>query len=170
MIPEAVIEAQIEQLSSDPELYEQQVQALGNEQALVLSYLLSETFDILTASEKAYLLYLALVIWTSVKSHTGTVPDISQEALGSAEEINWATYQNSGGRRFRDRLDVFFEGYPEEDLLAFVEDALEIDDENPEPDLELTKEGREPIFIGLKSIIDCWTKPAASAPEDAEEG
>jgi hypothetical protein len=170
MVPEAIIEANIEQLSSDPDLYEQQVQALGEEQPLVLSYLLSDTFEILTESEKTYLLYLALVIWTSIKSHTGTIPDVSEEALGGAEEINWAKYQDSSSRRFRDRLDAFFEGSPEEDLLAFVEDALEIDDENPEPDLELTKEGREPIFIGLKSIIDCWTKSNGLASEPTEEG
>ena len=47
-------------------------------------------------------------------------------------------------------MDVFFENYQQEDLLAFVEDSL-IDDE----DEIVTKVGREPMFVALKSIIDC---------------
>ncbi|MEO0876376.1 MAG: hypothetical protein AAFY48_17390, partial [Bacteroidota bacterium] len=45
----------------------------------------------------------------------------------------------------------FFKQHPaEEELLALVEDAILDDDESP-----VTNEGREPIFVSLKSIIDC---------------
>jgi hypothetical protein len=52
---------------------------------------------------------------------------------------------------FQHKADVFFKDYPQEDLLAFVEDAL-ADDE----DSEVTKEGREPMFVALKTIIDVF--------------
>ena len=50
----------------------------------------------------------------------------------------------------RDRMTVFFDDSDQEDLLAFVEDALVEDDE----DSVVTKEGREPIFVALKTVID----------------
>ena len=40
----------------------------------------------------------------------------------------------------------------QEDLLAFVEDNL-VEDE----DSVVTKEGREPMFVALKSVIDVLT-------------
>ena len=49
-------------------------------------------------------------------------------------------------------MDVFFEDYAQEDMLAFVEDNL-VEDE----DSTITKEGREPIFVALKSVIDVLT-------------
>ena len=55
-------------------------------------------------------------------------------------------------KRFRDRMDIFFENYSQEDLLAFVEDNL-VEDE----DSLVTKEGREPMFVALKSVIDILT-------------
>jgi hypothetical protein len=44
---------------------------------------------------------------------------------------------------------VFFDGYPQEDLLAFLEDSLQQDEENP-----VTGVGAELIAVTAKSIID----------------
>ena len=52
-------------------------------------------------------------------------------------------------RKFNEKIDPFFKDYPQEDLLAFVEDSL-VQDE----DSEITNEGRDYIFIALKTIID----------------
>jgi len=46
-------------------------------------------------------------------------------------------------------LDIFFKDYPQEDLLAFAEDALTEDDDSP-----VTAEGREPMMVFLKTAID----------------
>ena len=54
-------------------------------------------------------------------------------------------------KQFRDRLNVFFEKTSQEDLLAFIEDSLLEEEEEL-----VTKVGREPMFIALKSIIDSW--------------
>ena len=54
-------------------------------------------------------------------------------------------------KKFRERLDVFFQDYFQEDLLAFVEDSLSEEEEEM-----VTKIGREPMFVALKTIIDCW--------------
>jgi len=74
---------------------------------------------------------------------------ITEEALSIAEETNWGKMQEVSAKKFRERLDVFFSSTSQEDLLAFIEDALLDEEEGI-----LSKEGREPIFIILKSIID----------------
>jgi len=57
------------------------------------------------------------------------------------------------GKKFRERLDEFFEETKQEDLLAFIEDALLDDEESP-----VSKEGREPMFVTLKAVIDTIDK------------
>jgi hypothetical protein len=82
--------------------------------------------------------------------------EMSPEELEEIEEGNWTQLNDAVGKNFRQKLDGFFEDYPQEDLLAFVEDSLVISKEGEESDdFEISKEGREPIFVALKTIIDC---------------
>lgn len=130
------------------------IEALREEQPVLLAYLFSENFDVFMNREREYVLFLVLVIIESAKSKTSnTLPIITEEMLGEVEESNWTKIQAVNAQRFRERLDVFFEDTNQEDLLAFVEDAL-IDEEEG----LLSKEGREPLFIVLKSIIDALDK------------
>jgi hypothetical protein len=81
---------------------------------------------------------------------------VSEEELGEAEEKNFEILENSTAKNFRDRLNPFFEGTAQEDLVAFAEDAvLEFDSD---PEYVLTKDGREPIFVALKTLIDVLTE------------
>ncbi|MEL7021461.1 MAG: hypothetical protein AAGK47_07635 [Bacteroidota bacterium] len=138
---------------SDAQL-EQALARMEEEQPHILAYLFSENFEVLTTAEKDYLLFLAIAIWKSIKKETGTIALATESSIGDVEERNWEIMSASKGKTFRDRLDPFFEQSPQEDLLAFAEDALTIDDES-EP--TVTKEGREPMFVALKTIIDILT-------------
>ncbi len=151
-VSEAVIDQVVEALQEN-NAYETEIDALRVTQPTVLAYLLSENFDVLTVQEKEYLLYLTLVIMNAAQHVNPELNEVTQEQLGGAEEENYAVMSASKEKRFRDKLTVFFEDYPQEDLLAFAEDALVIDDEDTET-FQVTKEGREPIFLALKSIID----------------
>lgn len=149
-IPETTIETIAAKIGQNEETYQQTVVRFSEEYPLILAYLLSENFDVLTEEEKEYLLYLTTVIVFSAKEEG--VPDttsVTEKMIGEIEEKNWELLQASKGKSFRERVDVFFEKYPQEDLLAFVEDAL-VEDE----DSFVTKVGRAPIFVALKSIID----------------
>ncbi len=151
-VSEKIIDGVIDQLDGLAEqAYESRMQQFADRQPVAFAYLFSEQFDLLTDDEKGYLQYLALIIHESwLKVNPDTDP-ISEEELGLAEERNHEILEASGGATLKKRLDPFFENTPQEDLLAMVEDAV-LDEE----DLEvLTKEGREPIFIALKSLIDC---------------
>jgi len=156
-IPESTIEEISVQLEKETGVYESLVAEFGVKQPVILSFLLSDNFDVLTPDERKFMLWLALVIWQSVEKINPELPVITQEQLGEVEERNWEKLNAVLGKRFREQLDVFFENYPQEDLLAFVEDALTLEGEEEESTFVLTKEGREPIFMGLKAIIDVLT-------------
>ncbi len=160
MIQESTIEQIVEQFENEAFDLEKTVAEFAGRQPALLSFLLSENDGALTDDERDYLLYLALIIWKSVAKATPDLPKISTEEVAEAEEANWAKLETTSAKRFRERLDVFFQDYPQEDLLAFAEDALTLEgSENGEDAdmLRLTPEGREPMFVALKTVIDVLT-------------
>lgn len=155
-VSEKIIDQVALSLEDSTGAYEEAVENLREEQPVILAYLFNEELKIFTQGEKEYMLYLILIIWEAIKSvNPELVPTTSTNAFTAKEEKNWETLQAQKKRTFRDKLDVFFDQYGQEDLLAFVEDAL-VEDE--EEDSEVTKEGREAVFVILKTVIDCWTK------------
>lgn len=166
-ISETTIENILALLENENEQIEQHLKEFAQKQPILYSYLLSEGFDILIEEEKELLLFLALVIFKSVEAHQESFPLMTQESLGDKEEQNWETLNESVGKSFRDKLDIFFKDYPQEDLLAFVEDALTLSEEAEEAEENsiVTKEGREPMFIALKTIIDVLTENKGSEQE-----
>ena len=149
IIDEIVIELE----SAD---FEHEVTLLGEKQPILLGYVLSVDFELLTNDEREWLLYLVLVLWKAIEKVHEKVGPLSKNDLEAAEEANWERLEHVTAKRFRDRMTPFFEGYPQEDLLAFVEDNLTEDEEDTEN--VVTKEGREPMFVALKSVIDVLTK------------
>ena len=86
------------------------------------------------------------------------LPIIDEEEIAEADEANWSLMESSKATDFHKRLDVFYEKSPEEDLMAFVEDALTGEAENEDGEtFTLTPEGREPMFVALKTVIDVLT-------------
>ncbi|NRB49729.1 MAG: hypothetical protein HRU41_18755 [Saprospiraceae bacterium] len=155
-VSEKIIDQVALSLEGSRGAYEEAVELLREEQPVVLAYLFNEELKIFTQGEKEYMLYLILVIWEAVKAvKPEGIPATSTDAFTAKEEKNWEILQAQKKRTFRDKLDAFFDQYPQEDLLAFVEDALVEDEED---DAVVTKEGREAVFIILKTVIDCWTK------------
>jgi len=150
-VSEKIIDQIAVQLSESEEQYTIAISALKEQQPILLSYILSENFDLLIQKEKDYLLYLTLVIWKAIQQVQATTELIETEQIDEAEEANWELLHASKARRFKERLDAFFENTSQEDLLAFVEDSLVEEEE----EAFLTKEGKELLFIGLKTIIDC---------------
>jgi hypothetical protein len=153
-ISEKTIDAVVEALESAD--FEHEIEEFGKEQPALMGYVFSEDFDLLTQEERELMLYLMLVIWQSILRDGGEVEPVSKLALEDAEERNWELLDTVKENRFRERITVFFDDSDQEDLLAFVEDSLVDDD-----DSTVTQEGREPIFVALKSVIDILTKHEA---------
>ena len=159
-VSEKIIDAVALSLEDSAGAYEDAVEQLREEQPVILAYLFNEELKIFTQGEKEYMLYLILVIWEAIKAaNADTQASTSADAFTTVEERNWEILQAQKKRSFRDKLDVFFDQYPQEDLLAFVEDAL-VEDEEEES--VVTKEGREAVFVILKTVVDCWTQSGAA--------
>ena len=145
-VDENIIDEVIDQLELEEGAYELAVREMEEAQPVLSAYFWSENFELFTADERAYLQYLALIIWKAYITVNGSSVKISEEQISEAEEQNWARLEEVKSPVFRERAGIYFQ----EDLLAFAEDALLDDDE----DAIVTKEGREPLFVTLKTVID----------------
>ncbi|MBL7793695.1 MAG: hypothetical protein JNK77_15310 [Saprospiraceae bacterium] len=154
LVTETVLDAAAEALGESAEAFNDAVVELEEQQPEVLGYFFAEHFEAFTQEEREYAFYLLLVIWKAITMVVPELPTVDAEALEEAEERNWTLLQDVQTHNWHDRLDVFFQDSPQEDLLAFIEDGLTIDEEEEEP--VVTKEGREALFVALKSVIDCW--------------
>lgn len=158
MVETYIIDEVTEELSASEKALEHTLDMMNQQQAVLLAYLFSENFEAFEENEREFILFLSSVIWKSIFRVWGSQDPITEVQIELAEEANWALIQSAKGQNFRDRLNVFFEENPaKEDLLAFVEDALLEDEDSP-----VTEEGREPIFVSLKTIIDCLLSPHSS--------
>jgi len=125
------------------------IRVFKESQPVILAYLFSENFKLLTQQEREYMMFLALVVWKASEANQPEIDQVTENTLEDLEEKNWEKFHKVISRKFNEKIDIFFKNYPQEDLLAFVEDGL-VQDE----DSEITNEGRDYIFIALKTIID----------------
>ncbi len=109
-------------------------------------YLLGEDFKLLTEDEKQTMLFIHMVLFFCLSANEDSTfdPDRFQEL----EDNNWKFF-NEQGRSWGEKTEKIFKNYPEEDLLAFVEDMLNDD--------EISSLSQELIFITAKSYIDTKT-------------
>lgn len=149
MITEQIIENTIEQYADDVEAYESALVELMDAQPALLAFLTQESTDLLLDEEKDIMWYIAVVIINACQSDGIAVPQLSDETLSDYEEANWQLLQDQPKGTFREKLTAFFEDYKQEDLLAFVEDTLELEEDSP-----ITAVGRDVIFISAKAVID----------------
>lgn len=150
-VSENVIEEVVAQDTSDAAAH---LLLLEQEQPIWLAYLVHEQFDLLTEAERDYFLNLAWILYQSVDRVRPIEYTIEEDEIGEAEEANWTLLAQSNKQSFRTLLDPFFEQTDQEDLLAFVEDALTAEEEND----FLTDAGKELMFVGLKTTIDVLTQ------------
>jgi hypothetical protein len=115
-----------------------------------------DNFHLLTDEEKGYVHYLGLVAWLAVRQVNGNVPPVDNEAIGLAEEHNYERLETASARRFEERLETFFEDTDQEALLSFAAEAVL--EEGEEEGLVVTPEGRETVFVAIKTVIDVLTK------------
>ncbi len=144
-IIDKIFEQEIES-DKDPVL---ELETIAADQPALIAYLGQENLELLTEEEFDYCAFLVTIIYKVYDESGQEMSLIHPEQIDNAEEANWEKINASTGKKFNQRIDGLFKDFPQEDLLAFIEDALEADD------LPIvTNEGREPMFIILKTVID----------------
>lgn len=157
-VSEKIIDSIIDLLDSlSDEQTERHMEEFAEEQPVLMAYLFNEdNFHLLSDDEQGFMQYLALIVWLANRKVNGPVETVPEEVIGEAEEKNYEVLEASTAKKFRDRLNPFFDNTPQEDLLAFAEEAVLEDEDNPQA--LVTKEGREPIFVAVKTVIDVLTR------------
>lgn len=131
---------------------EQVLDELELEQPWLLAFLIADAGPALSRDELDHMMFLALVIWYAMDNdERKAMPQIQPEAFEEAEETIWTHIQSGGNKSFKDMLDPYFEVTLQEDVLSFIEDALQLDEESP-----VTTVGREPAFVRLKVMMDLF--------------
>ena len=147
-IPESIINDIIDQYQDEVK-YLTDLKHLSSEQPVLIAFIDQENYSLLTNDEIALLEYLTLVIYFSSMKMIEKTIQIQGKSLEAAEEDNWNKFNEITAKSFFNKLDSFFKDYPQEDLLALVEDSIQQDEDNI-----VTPVGREIIFVACKSIID----------------
>ena len=116
----------------------------------ISDYLNQDNFSLLIDEEKAYVSFIVAVIFLSWEEKFGKFDkDLKPKKLEKIEEENWEKLNNAKGKTFREKLDVFFDGYTQEDLLAFIEDSIQDDEQQM-----VSGAARDIVFICTITILD----------------
>ncbi len=149
-VSEQIIDGILDRFERDPDSLANTYKELAAEQPAVIALLYSRDMHLLTEKELDLLFFIVAVVYRAFAT-LGPVVEATREALSRADEHNWERMLGMRKGSFRDRVTPFFENYLQEDLLAFVEDSLVVDEDD-----FLTSIGREVIFVTAKTVIDVW--------------
>lgn len=141
-----ITEAQIEETIAQMEAEEFQ-DDFAQTQTIFWNYLNSDGFSGLTEKERQMMFFVHSTIYHTCKKQMEEMLAFDIEEFQHHEDQNWALREEVAN--VTEAIDQYFDGFVEEDLLAFVEDMLVIDEES-----EITELGKEVIFITAKSYID----------------
>ena len=147
-ISENIINAIIEKYETE-ELFLNDYAVMISERNDLRGFLAQENYSLLTKEEMALLEYLSCTIYFSCKEGLHKIPILNGKTLEKWEEDNWDVFNSPSAKSFTKIIDIFFENYQQEDLLALVEDSIQPDEENV-----VSTVGSEIIFVACKSIID----------------
>ena len=148
-VDEKVIENIIESLEDNEKLLALE-ERWKEDFPAISDYLNQDSFSLLIEEEKAYVSFIIAVIFLSWEEKFGEFEkDLKPKKLEKIEEANWEKLNTAKGKTFREKLDIFFDGHTQEDLLAFIEDSIQ-DDE----DQMVSGAARDIVFISAITILD----------------
>jgi hypothetical protein len=157
-IPEGVIDAILDELGDSEELANQHMDRFSEKQPVLMAYLCSEDFDVLSEEEHSYMLFLAMVVWMAVERQNPDQAEIDEDFIGDMDEHNWEIINSRASMPIADRLESFIGEDSPEELIEFLIDAILEEDEDEEEEELIAPEAIEPIFVALKTVVDVLTK------------
>lgn len=126
-------------------------ESISNSQPAIAAMLTDESMELLNDDEYELLWFVIIVVYQCITQQFGDVLPISTGSLERIEEDNWELLGENVNVPFRARLDTFYARTNQEDLLSFIEDSFESDDE-----MHIAPASREVLFITAKSCMDAF--------------
>lgn len=157
-IPEGVIDAILDELGDSEELANQHMDRFSEKQPVIMAYLCSEDFDVLSEEEHSYMLFLAMVVWMAVERQNPNQAEVDEDFIGDMDERNWEQMNNNANMPVVDRLESFFGEENQQELIEFIIDAILEEDEDEEEDELIAPEAIDPVFVALKTVVDVLTQ------------
>jgi hypothetical protein len=119
------------------------------------SFLTSSQFDALTEDEFLILMFDALIVIKAYSDMLGSGIDADSDLIESLETQNWDKYEELGNISFFEKVQIMM-GKEQLELSDFIISSFEMEeednDENPDPEISLP--AKEIIFITVKTIAD----------------
>lgn len=149
MITEKTIDECIEILATEDTDF---VQAMADDQPVLAGYLASEEIEAFTQEEVQYMYYLAVLCWMCFDHTYEELEEVDEDFLSQKEEQNWNRIESLRPNSLKNIIDRWIPEYEEPELLYHLEDALMLDEEDPEH--PVTKIGQIPMFVTLLTVVD----------------
>lgn len=135
------------------------VRQMGEQQPLMLAYLMEAGGDELNREEREHLLYLGIVVWQIMLQGKTSPPVINEEILEEVEDLNIQMLEYVEGEpdsEFIDTVQKIINSYNQPEVLRYIVEAL-IEDPDEEECI-IRDENIGLLFIYLKTVIDCFDK------------
>ena len=134
------------------------LEVMSKQQPVLAGFLTAEDHEAFTEEETQYLYYLAVLCWMCFDITYEEMDELNEEDLSIREEQNWNRIDSMRPSSLQKIVDKLMPDYVEQELLFYLEDALQIDAEDPEH--PVTKSGQIPLFITLITLVDVLTEAA----------
>ncbi len=121
---------------------------------VVMSYLTSNQFSVLSDDEYMILSFNILILLKILLDTGKDQSDISDELIELNETKNWEKLENTENIPFKEKVFILFEE-KNKDLAEFILSGFE-DEEDDDDDVEISLPAQEIIFITVKTIFDCF--------------
>jgi hypothetical protein len=146
-------------LEQDEEI-EALIDQLGEEQPLLLAYLIEMGEDDFDEEEQSIFLYLGTLIYEVLRNELAPLPALDEAALEAAEANNLALLEQWSDEKpeaFGHLVDTLAKGYAQGALLGYMRDVLEEEVEEK----ALRPANLLPMFFFLKVMVDFLATDAA---------
>ena len=121
---------------------------------VILSYLTSNQFDILSEEEYMILMFEAIVLLKAIENKQNNMDDAEGAQLEALETKNWDKFESFSNMSFEEKTDKLFDN-KNEDIVDFILSGFE-SDEDEYDFVEISSAAKEILLISLKTIYDSF--------------
>ncbi|MBS1252658.1 MAG: hypothetical protein MAG451_01699 [Anaerolineales bacterium] len=139
----------------------QLIDEMRREQPFILSYLLALGDFPFNQHEREIIFYVGLVVWQIVTESDRRLGRVTRAGLGQAEEANYDFLDllaSDTEADFVSATETMLENHPEPEVLRYIVEAINDEEEYTSEDPPIREEYRGLAFVHLKIALDAFVK------------